>query len=85
MAVACAGLAAEPKMIRRQTSFLTKHRVEHTCQPYWRSNCEICTRYCQGSDKNGNLGRSGGDFFKRALLHRLSPLFPLLGAGLLLH
>jgi hypothetical protein len=34
MAVACAGLAAEPKMVRRQISFPTKHRVEHTCEPY---------------------------------------------------
>ncbi len=31
VAVACAGLATEPKMVRRQTSFLTKHR--HTYEP----------------------------------------------------
>jgi hypothetical protein len=55
MAVVCAELAAEPKMVRRQTSFPTKHRVEHTCEPYWRSNCEICTCLCQGSEMNGNL------------------------------
>ncbi len=60
VAVACAGLAAEPKMVRRQTSFPTKHRVEHTCEPYWRSNCEICTHHCQGSEMNGNLGGRGG-------------------------
>jgi hypothetical protein len=42
-AVACAGLAAEPKMVRRQTSFLTKHRVEHTCKPCLHSNYEIFT------------------------------------------
>ncbi len=46
VAVACAGLAAKPKVVRRQTSFPTKHKVEHTCEPYWRSNCEICTRHC---------------------------------------
>jgi hypothetical protein len=60
VAVACAGLAAEPKMVQRQTSFPTKHRVEHTCEPYWHSNCEICTRHCQGSEINGNLGGRGG-------------------------
>jgi hypothetical protein len=38
MAVACAGLATEPKMVQRQTSFPTKHRVEHTCEPFCRSN-----------------------------------------------
>jgi hypothetical protein len=37
--VACAGLATELKMVRRQTSFPTKHRVQHTCEPYWHSNC----------------------------------------------
>jgi hypothetical protein len=26
VAVACAGLAAEPKVVQRQTSFMTKHR-----------------------------------------------------------
>jgi hypothetical protein len=34
VAVACAGLATEPKMVRQQTSFPTKHRVKHTCEPY---------------------------------------------------
>jgi hypothetical protein len=62
VAVACAGLAAEPKMVRRQISFPTKHRVEHTCEPYWCSNCEICTRHCQGSETNENLGGRGGTF-----------------------
>jgi hypothetical protein len=57
--VACAGLAAEPKMVRRQTSFPTKHRVEHTCEPYWHSNCES---HCQGSEMNGNLGGRGATF-----------------------
>jgi hypothetical protein len=44
LAVACAGLAAEPKMVWGQNSFPTKRRVEHTCELYWHSNCEICTR-----------------------------------------
>ncbi len=77
--VACAGLAAETKMVRRQTSFLTKHRVEHTCEPYWHSNCES---HCQGSEINGNLG-GRGQLLERPLPPRLSPLVPLLGAGLL--
>jgi hypothetical protein len=63
VAVACAGLAAEPKMDQRQISFPTKHRVEHTCEPYWRSNWEICTRHCQSSETNENLGERGGDFW----------------------
>jgi hypothetical protein len=63
VAVACAGLAAEPKMVRRQTSFPTKHRVEHTCDPCWGNNYEICTCHCQGSERNGNLGGRGGVTF----------------------
>jgi hypothetical protein len=63
VAVACAGFAAEPKMVRRQTSFPTKHRVEHACEPCWHSNYEICTCHCQGSERNGNLGRREGDFW----------------------
>ncbi len=44
MAVACAGMAAKPEGVRRQLSFLTKHRAKHTCEPCWRSNCVIlCT------------------------------------------
>jgi hypothetical protein len=80
VAVACAGLAAEPKVVRRQTSFPTKHRVEHTCEPCWRSNYEICTRHCQGSEKSGNLGGRG----EWVLPLRLSPLLPLLGMGVLI-
>jgi hypothetical protein len=38
VAVTCAGLAAEPKVVRQQTSFPTKHRVDHTCEPCWRGN-----------------------------------------------
>jgi hypothetical protein len=63
VAMACAGLAAEPKMVRRQTSFPTKHRVQYTCEPYGLSNCEICTRHCQGSEMNGNLGGRRGNFW----------------------
>jgi hypothetical protein len=36
VAVACAGLAAEAKMVWRQTSFPTKYRVEHTCEPCYK-------------------------------------------------
>jgi hypothetical protein len=85
VAVACAGLDAKPKMVQRQTNFPTKHRVEHTCEHCWHNNYEIRTRHCQGSERNGNLGRRGGDFFlERALPPHLSPLLLLLGAGLLL-
>jgi hypothetical protein len=63
VAVACAGLAAEPKMVWRQTSFSTKDRVEHTCEHCWCNNYEIGTCHCQGSERNGNLGRKGGDFW----------------------
>jgi hypothetical protein len=55
VAVACVEKAAEPKQVRRQISFPTKNRVECTCQPYWRSSCEIYTCHCQGSEKNENL------------------------------
>jgi hypothetical protein len=75
VAKACAGLAVEPKMVLRQISFPTKHRVGHTCEPYWRSNCEICTRHCQGSETNENLGgRGGGRLLEQALPPHLSPL-----------
>ncbi len=62
VAVACAEKAAEPKRIRRRISFLTKNRAECTCQPYWRSSCEIYTCHCQGSEKNENLGGKGATF-----------------------
>jgi hypothetical protein len=61
--VACVGLAAEPKVVQRQAGFPTKYRVEHTCEPYGRSNCEIYTRHCQGFERNKNLGGKGGDFW----------------------
>jgi hypothetical protein len=47
----------------RGSGVLTKHRVEHTCEPCWRNNCEICTRHCQGSVRNRNLSGRGGDFW----------------------
>jgi hypothetical protein len=37
-AVACVGLAAKLKVVRRQASFPTNHRA---CEPCGRSNCEI--------------------------------------------
>jgi hypothetical protein len=46
MAVVCDGLAAKPKVAWRKVSFPTKHRAEHTCEPYGRNNCEIYTRHC---------------------------------------
>jgi hypothetical protein len=62
VAVACVGLATEPKVAQRQASFLTKHRAEHTCEPYGRNNCEIYTCHCQGFERNKSLGGKGGDF-----------------------
>ncbi len=84
IAVACVGLAAKPKVARRQASFLTKHRAEPTCEPYGRNNCEICTRHCQGFERNKSPGGKGSNFWSGALRLLLSPLFPLVGAGLLL-
>jgi hypothetical protein len=78
--VVCAGLAAEPKMVQRQTSFPTKHRVEHTCEPYCRSNCEICTRHCQGSEMNGNLGRRGGATFGEGVTAPFVASLPAVGS-----
>jgi hypothetical protein len=63
VAVACVGKAAEPKGVRRRITFPTKNRAKCTCWPYWRSNCEICTCHCQGSERSGNLGGKGGDFW----------------------
>ncbi len=60
VAVACVGLAAEPKVARQQASFPTKYR---TCEPYGRNNCEICTRHCQGFERNKSLGGKGCDFW----------------------
>ncbi len=38
-----------------EESFPTKHRVEHTCEPCWHSNYEICTPHCQGSERSGAI------------------------------
>ncbi len=84
VAVACVWLAAEPKMAWRRASFPTKHRAEHACEHYWRNNCEICIRHCQGFEKSTNLGGKGGGFRSGRYHPFLLPLFPLLGAGLLL-
>jgi hypothetical protein len=62
VAVACVELAAEPKLVRRQSSFPTKHRVKRTCEPCWRSSCEIYRCHCQGFETNENPGGKGGDF-----------------------
>jgi hypothetical protein len=61
--VACVGLAAELKVVRQPTSFLTMHWAELTCEPYGRSNCEIYTRHCQGFGKIRSLGEKWGDFW----------------------
>jgi hypothetical protein len=82
VAVACVGLAAELKVARRQASFSTKRRAEHTCEPYG-SNCEICALHCQGFVRNKNPG-GRGQLLERALPVFLLPLFSLLGPGLLL-
>jgi hypothetical protein len=65
VAVACVGLAAEPKVVWRQASFPTKHRAECTCEPYGCSNCEIHNRHCQGFGKNRSLSGKGRDFWSR--------------------
>ncbi len=46
----------------RHFSFLTKHRVRHTCEPCWHNNCEIYTCHCQGFEKSRNLGGKGVSF-----------------------
>ncbi len=62
VAVACAGVAAEPKVVRWLISFPTKHRAKRTCEPYGRSSCEIYRCYCQGFETNKNWGRKGATF-----------------------
>jgi hypothetical protein len=61
--VPCVGLATKPKVVQRQASFLTKHRVKHTCDPCGCSNYEIYRRHCQGSKRNKNQDGKGGDFW----------------------
>jgi hypothetical protein len=65
VALACVELAAKLKVVLRQASFLTNHRVKHTCEPYGRSNCEIYTCYCQGFEKSKSQGVKGhqGSYF----------------------
>jgi hypothetical protein len=58
IAVACDGVAAGLGRVLQQLSFLTKHRAKHTCEPCWRSNCEIYT-----IGKNRNQGGRWGGFW----------------------
>jgi hypothetical protein len=62
IAMACVGLAPEPKVVQQQASFPTKHRVKHICEPCERSNYEIHTRHCQGLERNKNQGGKGATF-----------------------
>jgi hypothetical protein len=39
VAVACVGLAAEPKMVQWQAGFPTNYRAEYICEPYGHNNC----------------------------------------------
>jgi hypothetical protein len=48
VAVACAGIATEPVKARRLFRFPTSCKVLHTCWPLHGSNCDTCTRHCQG-------------------------------------
>jgi hypothetical protein len=51
VAVACAGMAAEPEKIQRHFSFPKKYKVQYTCVLCWSNSCETCTRHWQGSGK----------------------------------
>ncbi len=65
MAVACVGMAAEPKVVWRLVSFLTKHRAKHTCEPCGHSSCEIYRCHYQGFGRKINQCRKGGNFWSR--------------------
>jgi hypothetical protein len=62
MAEACVGMAAELKVVQRQVSFPTKHRVKHTCEPCGRNSCEIYRCHCQGFGTKKSQGWKGGIF-----------------------
>jgi hypothetical protein len=81
VAVACAGMAAEPERVRQHFSFLSKYKVQYTCVFYWSNNCETCTCHWQGSEKSG---KQGGRLLERALPFLASLVFLPVGAGLLL-
>ncbi len=51
MAVACAGMAAEPERVRRHFSFPRKYRVQYTCVLYSNNNYETCTCHWKDSEK----------------------------------
>jgi hypothetical protein len=63
VAVACAGMAAEPGKVRQHLSFPRKYRVQYTCVLCWSNSCEICTRHWQGSGKCEKRGGKLGDFW----------------------
>jgi hypothetical protein len=62
VAVACVGMAAQLKVVRRLVSFPTKHRAKHTCEPCGYSSCEIYRCHYQGFGRNKNQGRKGVTF-----------------------
>jgi hypothetical protein len=63
VAVACVGMASEPKGVQRQFSFPTKHRLKHSCEPCGHNNCEIYKRHCQAFEKSKSQSGKGGDFW----------------------
>jgi hypothetical protein len=83
VAVACVGMATEPKGVWWLVSFSTKHRMKHSCEPCGRNNCEIYRCHWQGFEMNKNQGGKGATF-RAGVAALLSPRFLLLGAGLLL-
>jgi hypothetical protein len=74
MAVACVGKAAEPKEVRRRISFPTKNRAD---LKFTHAIARVL--------KLVEIWAGRGATFGAALPPLLSPLFPLLGVGLLLH
>jgi hypothetical protein len=84
LAGACVGMASEPKGVRRLVSFLTKHRVKHTCEPCGHNSCEIYRYHCQGFETNKIRVGRGATFGAGIATHFVTSL-PVLGAGLLLH
>ncbi len=65
VALACAGIAAESVKAQRLFSFPTRHKVLQTCRSLHCSNCDTCTRHCQGFENWINLGWKGVDFLNR--------------------
>jgi hypothetical protein len=77
------GLAAEPKGVRQQVSFLTKHRQKYTCEPCGHSSCEIYRCHCQGFERSKNQGGKGASFGAGIAAPFVASL-PVVGAGLIL-